>query len=78
MGKVTGVEVTGNQERGRSLSDKKFMAKKFSHDTKVGGRNRTSAFYMRNMTRLGSDVFKKKRPDRIYNCNVEEEEDSDD
>merc|ERR1719427_482413 len=53
-GRVIGKSYRSRSDREpkeRSLSDKKIMEKRFSHDTKVGGRNRTSAFYMRNMTR---------------------------
>ena len=37
-------------------------------DTKKGGRNTQTAYSFRNYSRVGSDVFKTGRSDRIYNA----------
>lgn len=58
------------------------LKRKLHSDSKKGGRNSKSAFSIRNYTRVGSDVFKKPRSDRVYNAdcsgwpysNISEEE----
>ena len=46
----------------------KVLKRNLHSDSKKGGRNSKSAFSMRNCNRVGSDVFKKPRSDRVYNA----------
>ena len=39
-------------------------------DTKKGGRNSKTGYSLRNLSRLGSDVFKPPRTDRIYSADA--------
>ena len=46
---------------------KKVVQRNKESDTKNGGRNSKTGYYLRNCRRLGSDV-KTGRPDRVYNA----------
>ncbi len=61
----------------KEMSQEEYFLKNKIKDTKNGSRNARTATMFRNYHRLGSDVFKKKRPDRIRNeADSDEEEDS--
>ena len=59
----------------KEMSEEEYFLKNKIRDTKNGSRNAGTATMFRNHHRLGSDVFKKKRPDRIRNeADSDEEE----
>ena len=59
----------------KEMSEEEYFLKNKIKDTKDGSRNARTATMFRNYNRLGSDVFKKKRPDRIRNeADSDEEE----
>ena len=59
----------------KEMSEEEYFIKNKVKDTKDGSRNARTATMFRNYNRLGSDVFKKKRPDRIRNeADSDEEE----
>ena len=80
--KKNGKERTGNRTgpKGKSYSSRserevvdrrdpgKVLKRNLHSDSKKGGRNSKTAFSIRNYTRVGSDVFKKPRSDRVYNA----------
>ena len=66
---------TRSEREPKEMSQEEYFIKNKIKDTKDGSRNARTATMFRNYNRLGSDVFKKKRPDRIRNeADSDEEE----